>query len=135
ECFDTYSRVMIISMSSSSLIDEENLYLVTSGCPVVSVPVLSMASASISANSARNALPFDRTPFLAKLEVADRVVETVAAAKAHGEAPDRKSTRLNSSHVSISYAVFCLKKKKHRKTHPHWLRCINYGIINQCNQI
>src|SRR5699024_12591378 len=28
------------------------------------------------------------------------------------EQPDRKSTRLNSSHVSISYAVFCLKKKK-----------------------
>src|ERR1035441_11007779 len=31
----------------------------------------------------------------------------------HGEgAPDRKSTRLNSSHLGISYAVFCLKKKK-----------------------
>src|SRR5438067_6595434 len=29
---------------------------------------------------------------------------------------DRKSTRLNSSHVSISYAVFCLKKKKKNKT-------------------
>src|SRR5256885_3035512 len=28
-------------------------------------------------------------------------------------APDRKSTRLNSSHLVISYAVFCLKKKKH----------------------
>src|SRR5690606_41502374 len=28
-------------------------------------------------------------------------------------ARDRKSTRLNSSHVKISYAVFCLKKKKH----------------------
>src|SRR2546430_7045778 len=27
---------------------------------------------------------------------------------------DRKSTRLNSSHSQISYAVFCLKKKKHR---------------------
>src|SRR3712207_7233638 len=27
-------------------------------------------------------------------------------------APDRKSTRLNSSHANISYAVFCLKKKK-----------------------
>src|SRR5690606_41295544 len=27
---------------------------------------------------------------------------------------DRKSTRLNSSHVKISYAVFCLKKKKHQ---------------------
>src|SRR5438067_12434108 len=29
-----------------------------------------------------------------------------------GRQADRKSTRLNSSHVSISYAVFCLKKKK-----------------------
>src|SRR5437879_3451160 len=29
---------------------------------------------------------------------------------------DRKSTRLNSSHRCISYAVFCLKKKKHRTT-------------------
>src|SRR2546421_8812402 len=28
---------------------------------------------------------------------------------------DRKSTRLNSSHDQISYAVFCLKKKKHKK--------------------
>src|SRR5207249_8478880 len=32
---------------------------------------------------------------------------------------DRKSTRLNSSHVSISYAVFCLKKKK-RHRHLEW---------------
>src|SRR5690625_6004917 len=34
---------------------------------------------------------------------------------------DRKSTRLNSSHVAISYAVFCLKKKK-KKKHPNCLR-------------
>src|SRR5438477_4021493 len=32
-----------------------------------------------------------------------------------GEERDRKSTRLNSSHMSISYAVFCLKKKKKKK--------------------
>src|SRR3712207_8511653 len=41
---------------------------------------------------------------------------------------DRKSTRLNSSHANISYAVFCLKKKK--KTHTqdiHLLRCIIYN--------
>src|SRR5256885_9119802 len=31
-----------------------------------------------------------------------------------GAVVDRKSTRLNSSHLVISYAVFCLKKKKHR---------------------
>src|SRR5256885_3022697 len=32
------------------------------------------------------------------------------------EPPDRKSTRLNSSHLVISYAVFCLKKKKTSQT-------------------
>src|SRR5438034_1692429 len=36
---------------------------------------------------------------------------------------DRKSTRLNSSHTVISYAVFCLKKKKKQKT------IINYSTI------
>src|SRR2546422_8537219 len=34
----------------------------------------------------------------------------------HRAEPDRKSTRLNSSHGYISYAVFCLKKKKTHKT-------------------
>src|SRR5690554_4635113 len=33
--------------------------------------------------------------------------------------PDRKSTRLNSSHVRISYAVFCLKKKKKKQKPSH----------------
>src|SRR5690242_21549737 len=40
---------------------------------------------------------------------------------------DRKSTRLNSSHMSISYAVFCLKKKKRTATDyvrsGSWFRC------------
>src|SRR5437879_13783227 len=39
--------------------------------------------------------------------------------------PDRKSTRLNSSHRCISYAVFCLKKKKHKKKHMHMLKHIS----------
>src|SRR5690348_17515284 len=43
-----------------------------------------------------------------------------------GESPalerDRKSTRLNSSHPSISYAVFCLKKKKEGTLVREWLR-------------
>src|SRR5438477_6852869 len=34
---------------------------------------------------------------------------------------DRKSTRLNSSHMSISYAVFCLKKKKNKQATEHVL--------------
>src|SRR5690554_7052054 len=36
-----------------------------------------------------------------------------------GEELDRKSTRLNSSHVRISYAVFCLKKKKKKNLRKH----------------
>src|SRR5437870_11498729 len=35
-----------------------------------------------------------------------------AEGREHERGSDRKSTRLNSSHVAISYAVFCLKKKK-----------------------
>src|SRR5699024_12164153 len=34
---------------------------------------------------------------------------------------DRKSTRLNSSHVSISYAVFCLQKKNNRTQYVHYV--------------
>src|SRR5438034_8068229 len=43
--------------------------------------------------------------------------KTSARSTAHASPPlqtDRKSTRLNSSHTVISYAVFCLKKKKHQ---------------------
>src|SRR5699024_11971838 len=40
------------------------------------------------------------------------VVEQTFEVQAEVNERDRKSTRLNSSHVSISYAVFCLKKKK-----------------------
>src|SRR5690554_6989529 len=39
----------------------------------------------------------------------------IRSSSGHGVHLDRKSTRLNSSHVRISYAVFCLKKKKKKK--------------------
>src|SRR2546427_2268501 len=40
-----------------------------------------------------------------------------AVASAKKKSRDRKSTRLNSSHSQISYAVFCLKKKKNKQYH------------------
>src|SRR5207253_506268 len=40
------------------------------------------------------------------------------------EKSDRKSTRLNSSHVAISYAVFCLKKKSKMYVKPHKVRTV-----------
>src|SRR5256885_4113696 len=42
---------------------------------------------------------------------------------------DRKSTRLNSSHLVISYAVFCLKKKKTRITHLHYSSKFKRSIL------
>src|SRR5437660_7149069 len=46
---------------------------------------------------------------------------------------DRKSTRLNSSHVAISYAVFCLKKKKKKgKVESfHFKRAVHIDLIRQ----
>src|SRR3712207_8026739 len=44
---------------------------------------------------------------------------------------DRKSTRLNSSHANISYAVFCLKKKKFYTT-GSWLDVLpSYGLVHR----
>src|SRR3712207_7286919 len=60
----------------------------------------------------------DHVVRLTVLEAADRVAAAGAVdhRAARGERKrvrqDRKSTRLNSSHANISYAVFCLKKKK-----------------------
>src|SRR5438309_8246216 len=42
---------------------------------------------------------------------------------------DRKSTRLNSSHSSISYAVFCLKKKKSK----HHISRFNQSHLHKCH--
>src|SRR5437870_7493616 len=47
------------------------------------------------------------------LKSAKRPLIILGKGAAYAQAEDRKSTRLNSSHVAISYAVFCLKKKKH----------------------
>src|SRR3989442_4460480 len=58
--------------------------------------------------------PSDLQFLLLRVHGDGRLLLALAAAPRSGRAvplPDRKSTRLNSSHVRISYAVFCLKKK------------------------
>src|SRR3712207_8337436 len=56
----------------------------------------------------------DQAPPIVALAAAAADDEVVAVAQLHHaeHLGDRKSTRLNSSHANISYAVFCLKKKK-----------------------
>src|SRR5687768_17960871 len=61
-------------------------------------------------------------PLVRELVVAHSVAVDAGGQKIQPVCGDRKSTRLNSSHGYISYAVFCLKKKKTKKkqyTHPH----------------
>src|SRR3712207_8216436 len=49
--------------------------------------------------------------------VLERRVDDLQPARIEPPGIDRKSTRLNSSHANISYAVFCLKKKKNMHNH------------------
>src|SRR2546428_8059251 len=49
---------------------------------------------------------------------------------------DRKSTRLNSSHDQISYAVFCLKKKKNKKHEQSiYIKNRGYKIVHMSNHM
>src|SRR5207245_5482475 len=65
--------------------------------------------------SLHDALPISRTTLSfhsASAATTKAITTSVATAARFAVSLDRKSTRLNSSHGSISYAVFCLKKKK-----------------------
>src|SRR3712207_7569323 len=81
---------------------------------------------------------------IAVLDVGSRVVDALEAAggarpgadlsglnlaRVLVDGEDRKSTRLNSSHANISYAVFCLKKKKNETLSFHQL---TYRLVSRC---
>src|SRR3712207_8016998 len=55
---------------------------------------------------------------VAFFDLARLAVGNASAVDVSAVGRDRKSTRLNSSHANISYAVFCLKKKKDRQRSP-----------------
>src|SRR5688572_32078717 len=67
------------------------------------------ASQSSNGHSKPSSLP--ATP-----SATDPALNDMQASNAPNSTRDRKSTRLNSSHSQISYAVFCLKKKKKKNT-------------------
>src|SRR3712207_8261552 len=80
--------------------------------------LLSLACAAVvsTAASAQNAP-------LSPREVQSALAQRPTGAAA--QALDRKSTRLNSSHANISYAVFCLKKKNN----PHAIANVTPGLL------
>src|SRR5207249_10058314 len=74
------------------------------------LPPLSIRMAKLVFDIETSALPLENFD-----EVQQEYLFREAERLADEPARDRKSTRLNSSHVSISYAVFCLKKKRQRR--------------------
>src|SRR5689334_25406777 len=72
------------------------------------------ATTEIYTLSLHDALPIFDAPVVEHRDADAAGCEAVGAGQ-RGHRGDRKSTRLNSSHSSISYAVFCLKKKKKKK--------------------
>src|SRR5258708_26214064 len=90
---------------------------VTCADGVADVPVVWAAGevrnwVSITAATATPAPPAPRASIPPRVRPARPRRRTRGSADPRPVAPDRKSTRLNSSHQIISYAVFCLKKKK-----------------------
>src|SRR5690606_41011152 len=79
--------------------------------PAVTVGILASGAEFYDANEA---VPVTVTTTLVYLaaQMVGAFVGAIVAYLAYKKHLDRKSTRLNSSHVKISYAVFCLKKKK-----------------------
>src|SRR3989442_5774754 len=78
------------------------------------------ATTEIYTLSLHDALPISSPPSRMRPEVGSSrpaIIRSVVVFP-HAADEDRKSTRLNSSHVRISYAVFCLKKKKRTVSAP-----------------
>src|SRR3712207_7570500 len=75
-------------------------------------PQMTAAVAGVTAAAGGGATVAEN--FLATCQPHSRPRVTLTGGASH-EFADRKSTRLNSSHANISYAVFCLKKKKKQK--------------------
>src|SRR2546422_6278212 len=68
-------------------------------------------------NLGSQTLGFHPTDYVDITAVREKKKAALFAHKSQDGGEDRKSTRLNSSHGYISYAVFCLKKKKKKKTY------------------
>src|SRR5438094_6043890 len=81
--------------------------------PCVDMPVLSLLRVWRPSRKAAGSCSFQNSLELAILDKWSRYKRKIK--KLRINTIDRKSTRLNSSHRTISYAVFCLKKKKKKK--------------------
>src|SRR5690625_6111200 len=109
--FDLHGKTAVVSGARRGIGRAMTLALATAGADIVAVSATMGESDSV-VDEVRS---LGRVCEVHQVDFADR--EAVMAL-GHELAEDRKSTRLNSSHVAISYAVFCLTKKTTTHTSP-----------------
>src|SRR5690625_5625373 len=93
---------------------------------------LEKAEINVEVIDPRTLVPLDEQTIIHSVQKTNRLIVVHEAVKRG----DRKSTRLNSSHVAISYAVFCLKKKNKTNQINFGLRKLNLplGIRRDCDR-
>src|SRR5690625_6520140 len=107
-------RTRTASITSSASTARQRRFKTWTGKTPAKVDVFAQALVLAKAQSVKMAPFWFRTPLV--------------AASWSTPLKDRKSTRLNSSHVAISYAVFCLKKKKKQNNAPDVRHGQHHGV-------
>src|SRR5207249_7056046 len=108
---DATSFAVLVTAEPHFLVSAPSAFVVLENRPARQAPGIRYQLLEGVYNFERSSLD-DVKP--AKGRVHTEVKQAFTAVRLAQRAGDRKSTRLNSSHVSISYAVFCLKKKKNQ---------------------
>src|SRR5690554_7322782 len=111
------AKKLNILHKSSDLQDSEKWIAYSGNSPLPDTPSDDPIQQLLGEDKNNNGVRDDFEELILNSELSERTKQhALQAARAYGHALtlhiDRKSTRLNSSHVRISYAVFCLKKKK-----------------------
>src|SRR5699024_1482821 len=124
-CIDTAKGVAVIASNGGDISDYMNNQTIAkqSPVPLIAIPTTSGTGSEVTdvttITNTRNdvKMMIKQIAFLPSIAIVDPEFsissppKTTSATGVDALTQDRKSTRLNSSHVSISYAVFCLKKK------------------------
>src|SRR5204863_3654083 len=108
-----------VHVSCAATLPIEPAPIVTTTSPLCATRRMACGSAVRCSTNTGSTLPATRTARASERPSAAMIGASPAgytsASSSASAVEDRKSTRLNSSHVEISYAVFCLKKKKKKK--------------------
>src|SRR6266540_4213410 len=100
--------ISVIERASWALVKQSTMRC----CSTWNLPIGSAHSATMAWSTASSTTPKASSTLPSTASAPTETLSKVSSEARSASWVDRKSTRLNSSHITISYAVFCLKKKK-----------------------